>query len=137
MATIRKLTWEKKEKRWKKVYKGRVWHSARGMQKTDTQAYQTTVEEFQRWRAEIDLQTEASKPYRAEYEQAIKLRQAMMDWLRLEGLETRTPEERAEYDRLGKWPFTTNPPKVVLRPPAIFVTTGAWRDGSPNRKLPS
>jgi hypothetical protein len=38
---------------------------------------------------------------------------------------------------LKLWPFTTNPPKVVLRPPAIFVTTGAWRDGSPNRKLPS
>jgi serine/threonine protein kinase len=40
-------------------------------------------------------------------------------------------------ERVLGWPFTTNPPEVVLRPPAIFVTTGAWRDGSPNRKLPS
>jgi hypothetical protein len=34
-------------------------------------------------------------------------------------------------------PFTLPPPVVVLRPGATCVTTGAWRDDSLNRKLPS
>lgn len=94
MATGRKVTWDKAGQRWKRIYKGRPFYGERGVRKTDDNAYRAGVEEFERWRARIDLETDAAKPYRAEYGQAIKLRQAMMDWLRIEGLETRTPEER-------------------------------------------
>ena len=35
------------------------------------------------------------------------------------------------------YPFTPTPPEVVLRSQASCDTTGAWRDGSAPRKLPS
>ena len=35
------------------------------------------------------------------------------------------------------YPFTPTPPEVVLRSQGTCVTTGAWRDDSPNGKLPS
>ena len=94
-----------------------------GGRKTDDNAYRAAIEEFERWRAKIDLETDAAKPYRAEYEQAIKLRQAMLDWYRTEGLETRTPDERAEYDQLAKEIAKLNSDFGRLSPP---TTQHAW-----------
>jgi hypothetical protein len=121
VATTRKQTWDKAGQRWKKIYKGHPFYGERGVKKTDDLTYRTAIEEFERWRAKIDLETDATKPYRAEYEQAIKVRRAMMDWLRLEGLETRTAEERVEYDRLGKEVAQLSSDFARLHPPKLNV----------------
>ena len=90
------MTWDKAGQRWKKWYKGRPFYGKRGVKKTDEDAYQRAVEEFERWRAETDAETDANKPYRKEYEAAVKLRQEIVDWLRLEGLEER-PQKKSLF----------------------------------------
>ena len=48
---------------------------------------------FNEWKAEIDSQADATKPNAAQYQEAIRLRQAMVNWLSLER------EKQQEYDQ--------------------------------------
>ena len=93
MATDRKLTWDKATKRWVKIYKGKKLYLGYGKGKTDNQSYLLALDEFERRRAKIDQETEANKPYRSQYELAIRLREEMTRWCLLEG-------ELAEHDRI-------------------------------------
>ena len=85
MATTVKLTWDKATKWWVKVYRHRKLYLAKGKNKADTKAYQLALEQFDLKRAEIDGELEADKPYRADYAEAIRLRQEMVKWFTLEG----------------------------------------------------
>jgi hypothetical protein len=100
VATVRKLTWESSCNRWRKIYKGRVWTGKRGVKKTDADEYRQSVEDFERWRGEIDGQVEATKPHRADYMTALKLRQRIVDWCHLNGLEKLEPKDREFHDTL-------------------------------------
>jgi hypothetical protein len=55
------------------------------VKKTDEDAYRLAVDQFEQWRATIDAETEANKPHKKDYETAVKLRQEIVDWLRMEG----------------------------------------------------
>jgi len=102
MARERKLTWDKSTKRWCKCYKGRKLYLGYGRGKSDEQSYQLALDEFERRRAEIDEQAEASKPHRAEYQQAILLRREMVDWLTAE--RARWPAHDAEAEaEMATW----------------------------------
>ena len=92
MATTLKLTWDKVTKRWCKVYRGRKLYLGYGKSKSDLKSYQLALEQFDLRRADIEREAEASKPYRAEYADAIRLRQEMLKWLVLE------QDNREQYD---------------------------------------
>ena len=98
MGTAYKLTWEKKCNRWRKVYKGRVWTGKRGVNKSDTEAYRQALSDFEIWRGKIDLDSDNNKPHRKEYAEAIRKRQAVIDWCFNEGLENLSPEDKTFYD---------------------------------------
>ncbi len=78
------LTWDKAGARWVKVYRGRKWYGVRGVKKSDKQAYQKAVSEFQAWKQIADTDVDAHKPHAEQYSKAIALRQAMVNWLLLE-----------------------------------------------------
>jgi hypothetical protein len=92
MARIRKLTWDAARKRWKKIYRGHVLYLGNGDGKSDETSYRCALEQFGIRKAEIDAEIESTKPYRVEYETAMRLRQAMLYWLLLER------ENASEYD---------------------------------------
>ena len=101
MARTLKLTWDKAGSRWKKIYKGRVLYFPFGAGKSDSLGYKRALEEFTRRRAEIDSRTEAQKPPRDAYEEAIGLRRNMLDWIGLEAERLDTdPDLKAWRERL-------------------------------------
>ncbi|MDB5350167.1 MAG: hypothetical protein JWN86_1414 [Planctomycetota bacterium] len=101
MARTLKLTWDKAGSRWKKIYKGRVLYFPFGTGKSDSLGYKRALEEFTRKRAEIDSRTEAQKPHRDAYEEAIGLRRNMLDWIGLEAERLDTdPDLKAWRERL-------------------------------------
>ncbi len=112
MATVTpKLTWDKAARRWKKIYRGRIWYGQRGVNKSDRNAYGKALENFLRWRSDID---QRKKPHREQYETALHLRQEMLDWLLLEG-ETDTDEHRRLLTEIGRLNSDWQRPK----PPAL------------------
>ena len=89
------------------------------MNKTDSDEYRRAVEDFERWRGQIDTEVDANKPHRADYEKAIGLRQSVVDWCHVEGLEILSAEDKAFYDsvvdeieRLRADFSRLNPPKL-------------------------
>jgi len=78
-----KLTWDEAASRWKKIYKGRVWYGKRGVKKSDGTAYRQALADFERWRGGIDLQV--VKPNTEQYEQAIGIREEMVQICLFEG----------------------------------------------------
>jgi integrase len=101
MPTERTLTWDKAGQRWKRVYRGKVFYGERGVKKSDRQAYQVAVEQFNAHKSEVDRQADADKPHAAEYQQAIRLRQEAVKWLDLEHNEADHNALVAEMKRAG------------------------------------
>ena len=140
MATTLKLTWDKATKRWCKVFRGRKLYLGYGKSKSDLASYQLALEQFDIKRAEIDSDQEANKPHRAEYAEAIRLRQEMLKWLDLEQdhrdqfdlapvvLALRTDSDRTgwltwqqEHDRLVKEVERLNLDVSRVKPPKLGV----------------
>jgi integrase len=97
------LSWDKAGARWKKIYRGRVWYSKRGLKKGDKVAHRQAVNSFNEWKTTADADAEAHKPHADQYAQAIALRQTMLDWLLLErGNEEAYDNPTIEITRDGK-----------------------------------
>lgn len=112
-----KLTWDEAASRWKKIYKGRVWYGKRGVKKSDETAYRQALADFEQWRGGIDLQV--VKPNTEQYEQAIGIREEMVQICLFEG-------ETEEHERLVKeiaWLkknlARANPPKLTWDTPVV------------------
>lgn len=84
MAAKLKLTWDKKSKRWKKVYRGKQYYFPYGTSKTDRIGYQRALEEWNKLKTELDANADKTKPHRFAYETAIHFRQKMVDWCSLQ-----------------------------------------------------
>jgi hypothetical protein len=94
-----KLTWDKAGLRWKRVYRGRVFYGQRGVKKSDRQAYGVAVQQFEDWKRETDHAADADKPNAAQYREAIRLREAMKNWLELERENAEQYDAEAEARR--------------------------------------
>ena len=119
MARLRTLTWDKAGQRWRRKYKGRYFYGKRGVKKSDENAYRLAGEEYLKWRAEIDKDLDANKPYRREYELALSMRKEMADWCLLEG-------DTAEHDRITKEMETLNAMFSRTKPPALNRAAGIF-----------
>ena len=87
MATAHRLTYDKIGKRWKKKYKGQTFYGKRGVQKSDTAAYQQALGEFEEWRGKRGKPGTYDKPNGKSYKIAIELREEMLRFCELEKLE--------------------------------------------------
>ena len=92
------FTWHKSGQRWKRVYRGRTFYGPRGVTKSDRQAYAVAVAMFNDWKTKVDREADADKPNAAQYQEAIRLRQSMVDWLSLErNRQTEYDEQIADF----------------------------------------
>jgi integrase len=69
-----KLTWQAgsgRRGRWKKMYRGRILYFDGGRGKSDAEAYQRAVAEFDRQKVLIEAELSASRPHRQDYDEAI------------------------------------------------------------------
>ena len=76
-----KITRLPKSKRWRKKYKGRQLYFSFA----DCPTAQDAWEAFLKKKAEIDLELQANKPNRSDYERAIRDRQDLAEWCRQSG----------------------------------------------------
>lgn len=84
MARKFKLTWQpgsdSRRGRWRKIYRGKAYHFSGGSGKTDRQAYETALAEWDRLKLKIDASL--PKPHQAEYERAIREWETVLTWCR-------------------------------------------------------
>jgi hypothetical protein len=80
-----KLTWQPGSDRnpagrWKKKYKGKTYYFPGGRGKTDRQAYEAALAEWERVKLKIDASL--PKPHQVEYERAIREWETVLTWCR-------------------------------------------------------
>lgn len=114
MAKIN-LTWleDKKRKnggRWVKKYKGKVFRSP----EPKTRAGKTiAVQEFIKWKSNVDAQLVKEKPHKDDYEQAIGLRQEMLAWLAVSQDQDPIKTRLLSEIKILETEFTKQSPKAV------------------------
>lgn len=122
------LTWDSKNRRWRKFYNGqRYVISARQLDAPETKegSYQAANAWWSKKKAEIDLADAAAKPHRKEYEDALQVRQDMLGWIRLEADEDGDHHDLA--DRLRREIRQLEADFQKDEPPAIETLGGFAR----------
>jgi len=101
----RRMTWqagsENRGGRWRKKYKGRIFHASGGRGKHDEQAYSDAWDSFEKFKNQIDEEeAQKPKPHQAEYDEAISQWRLVLQWS-MENADTRyTSLARSKVDEL-------------------------------------
>lgn len=114
-----KLSYHKKSRRYRKMYKGRTYESK--VVPADTrEERQKAWEEFNLFRSKVDLElslTDKSKPYREFYEPAIQDQQRMAEWYAYEGDKDMLAKINANIKELKRAYDTSEQPPTPIYDP--------------------
>lgn len=114
MARSFKLTWQAGSKsragRWRKKYKGRVYHFPGGRGKSDRDAYDAAIKEWEKLKHKIDA--ELPKPYETEYRRAIGEWESVLTWCRKHNDNATAEVAILKLDQLKREFGKRNPPPV-------------------------
>ena len=122
MARQARIRWDKTTKRWYVYFNGRNKYLGYGRGKTDSESYKLAQDKWDEIRLGEEAKARAAKPHADQYQQAIALREAMIDWCISNRAEPDT------HDRLVKeleW-LRQNFAKPI--PPSFSCIT--WANGS-------
>ncbi len=112
-----KLTWQpgsgRRPGRWRKKYKRKAYYFSGGHGKSNRQAYETALEEWERLKLRIDASS--PKRHQAEYERAIREWESVLSWCRKHpGDDEMSDRALAKLDRLRRH-FAAAKPIPVAR----------------------
>ena len=80
MARQAKIRWDKTTKRWYVYFNGRNKYLGYGRGKTDSESYKLAQEKWDEIRLDEEAKARVAKPNADQYQRAIALREAMIDW---------------------------------------------------------
>ena len=99
-----KLTWQPGARgragRWRKKYKGRAYYFSGGRGKTDREAYEAALAEWEKLKLRIDAET--PKAHQADYERAIGEWELVLAWCRKHGEDEMADVAMAKLELLRK-----------------------------------
>lgn len=110
-----KLTWQPgadgRTGRWRRKYKKKVYYFPGGRGKSDRQAYDAALAEWEKLKLRIDA--EAPKPHQADYERAILEWEAILTWCRKHGDEEMAETAVSKLDLFRKGLSSPKPRPVA------------------------
>lgn len=80
MARQARIRWDKTTKRWYVYFNGRNKYLGYGRGQTDSESYKLAQDKWDEIRLDGEAKARAAKPHADQYQRAIALREAMVDW---------------------------------------------------------
>ncbi len=124
MARQAKIRWDKATKRWYVYFNGRNKYLGYGRGKTDAESYRLAQDKWDEIRLDEEAKARAAKPHADQYQQAIALREAMIDWCISNRAEPDT------HDRLVKELEWLRQNFAKPNPPNLKDSYITWDNGS-------
>jgi integrase len=124
MARQAKIRWDKATKRWYVNVNGRNKYLGYGRGKTDSESYKLAQDKWDEIRLDEEAKARAAKPHADQYQQAIALREAMVDWCVSNRAEPDT------HDRLVKELEWLRQNFAKPTPPSLKDCCITWANGS-------
>jgi len=116
MPRKHKLTWQpgsgRRAGRWRKKYNGQTYYFSGGRGKTDREAYEAALTNWEKRKLQIDA--EARKPHQTEYENVIREWDLVLTWCRAHGEDEMAEVALAKLSRLRKRLSAPRPTPIHL-----------------------